>query len=103
MGARNRVGIGLSFRPARLNRRVELIPWNRFLGSINVLKVRALYRISNNALKCCTQLFPKVVFVVFLIKLIFNIQTQKCSQLLKEIVLLCHNLHFVSSNLSPYL
>ncbi len=33
MGARHRVGIGLSYRPARL---AELIPWNRFLGSINV-------------------------------------------------------------------
>ncbi len=36
MGARNRIGIGLSYRPARLHRLVELIPWNRFLGSINV-------------------------------------------------------------------
>jgi hypothetical protein len=36
MGARNRGGIGLSYRPARLHRLVELIPWNRFLGSINV-------------------------------------------------------------------
>ncbi len=36
MGARNRVGIGLSYRPARLHRLAELIPWNRILGSINV-------------------------------------------------------------------
>ncbi len=36
MGAGNRVGIGLSYRPARLNRLAEFIPWNRFLGSINV-------------------------------------------------------------------
>jgi hypothetical protein len=36
MGARNRVGIELSYRPARLHRRAEFIPWNRFLGSINV-------------------------------------------------------------------
>jgi hypothetical protein len=34
MGARYRVGIGLSYRPAR--QLAELIPWNRFLGSINV-------------------------------------------------------------------
>ncbi len=33
MWARNRVGIGLSYRPARLNRLAELIPWNRFLGT----------------------------------------------------------------------
>jgi hypothetical protein len=36
MGARNRVGIGLSYRPARLHRLAEFIPWNQFLGSINV-------------------------------------------------------------------
>jgi hypothetical protein len=27
-GARNRVGIGLSYRPARLRRLAKLIPWN---------------------------------------------------------------------------
>jgi hypothetical protein len=32
MGPRNRVGIGLSYRPARLHRLAEFIPWNRFLG-----------------------------------------------------------------------
>jgi hypothetical protein len=36
MGARNRVEIGLSYRP-------ELVPWNRFLGSLR-LKIRALKR-----------------------------------------------------------
>jgi hypothetical protein len=36
LGARNRVGIGLLYRPARLHRLAEYIPWNRFLGSINV-------------------------------------------------------------------
>ncbi len=40
MGARNRVGIGLSYRPARLHRLAKFIPWNRFLGSINVWKYR---------------------------------------------------------------
>jgi hypothetical protein len=34
VGARNRAGKGLSYRPARLNRLAELIPWNRLLGSI---------------------------------------------------------------------
>jgi hypothetical protein len=38
MEARNRVGIGLSYRPARLHRLAESIPWNRFLGSLKVLK-----------------------------------------------------------------
>ncbi len=36
MGARNRGGIGLSYRPARLHRLEKFIPRNRFLGSINV-------------------------------------------------------------------
>jgi hypothetical protein len=35
-GYRHRVGIGLSYRAARLHRLAEFIPWNRFLGSINV-------------------------------------------------------------------
>jgi hypothetical protein len=38
MGARNRGGIGLSYRPARLHRLAEFILRNRFLGSINVYK-----------------------------------------------------------------
>ncbi len=36
MGARNRVGIGLSYRPTRIHRQAKLIPWNRFLGSLKV-------------------------------------------------------------------
>jgi hypothetical protein len=36
MGARNRTGIGLSYRPARLHRMAESISWNRFLVSIKV-------------------------------------------------------------------
>ncbi len=38
MGASNRVGIGLSYRAARLHRLAKFIPWNRFLGFINVQK-----------------------------------------------------------------
>jgi hypothetical protein len=33
-GASYPVGIGLSYRPARLHRLAESIPWNRFLGSL---------------------------------------------------------------------
>ncbi len=33
MGARNRVGIGLSYRPARRHKLAESIPWNLVLGS----------------------------------------------------------------------
>ena len=40
MEARNRVGIGFSYRPTRLHRLAELIPWNRFLGYLKVLKHR---------------------------------------------------------------
>jgi hypothetical protein len=35
-GPRTQVGIGLSYRPARLHRLAELVPWNRFLGSLKV-------------------------------------------------------------------
>ena len=38
MGTRNRGGIGSSYRPAWLHRLAEFIPWNRFLGSLNVYK-----------------------------------------------------------------
>jgi hypothetical protein len=44
MGARNLVGIGLSYPPARLHRLAESIPWNRFLGSLKVKKNRLRYR-----------------------------------------------------------
>jgi hypothetical protein len=37
-GARNRLGIGLSYRPARLHMLTELVPWNRFLGYKKVKK-----------------------------------------------------------------
>jgi hypothetical protein len=40
MGARNLVGIGLSYRPDRLYRLAESIPWNRLLGSLKILKYR---------------------------------------------------------------
>jgi hypothetical protein len=36
MGARNRVRIWLSYRPAKLHGLVELVPWNRILGSLKV-------------------------------------------------------------------
>jgi hypothetical protein len=38
MGARNRVGIGLPYRPSRLHNLEELVPCNRFLGFLKVLK-----------------------------------------------------------------
>ncbi len=37
-GATNRVGKGLSYWSAKLHRLAELIPWNRFLGSLKVSK-----------------------------------------------------------------
>ncbi len=36
IGAKNRIGIELSYRPARLHRLAELIPWNRFSGSFKI-------------------------------------------------------------------
>jgi hypothetical protein len=36
MGARNRGGKGLLYRPARLHRLAEFIPWNQFRGPINI-------------------------------------------------------------------
>jgi hypothetical protein len=36
LGARGRLGIGLSYRPARLHSLAELVPRNRFLGSLKV-------------------------------------------------------------------
>ncbi len=41
-GLRNRVGLGLSYRPVRLYRLAESIPWNPFLDSLKVQKFRAL-------------------------------------------------------------
>ncbi len=44
MGARNRVGKGLSYRPARLHRLAELISWNQSIPWVlKSLKIRALY------------------------------------------------------------
>jgi hypothetical protein len=40
-GARNRVGIGLSYWPAWLHRLAALIPWKSILG-LKGLKIRAL-------------------------------------------------------------
>jgi hypothetical protein len=46
MVARNRVVISLSYRPARRHSLAELVPWNRFLGSLKVKKfgLSILYR-----------------------------------------------------------
>jgi hypothetical protein len=41
MGARNRWGIGLSYRPARLHGLAEFIPWNQFRGPHKHLQVQA--------------------------------------------------------------
>ncbi len=44
MGARHRVGIGLLYRPTRLHRLAEFIPWNRFRGPIHVQKYQLCTR-----------------------------------------------------------
>ncbi len=43
MGARHRVGIGLLYRPARVHRLAEFIPWNRFRGPIHVQKYQLVF------------------------------------------------------------
>jgi hypothetical protein len=43
MRVSNRVGIGLSYQPARLHSPAELVPWNCFLVSFNVKKIRSLF------------------------------------------------------------
>jgi hypothetical protein len=53
MKARNRGGRGLSYRPARLHRLAELIPWNRFPGPHTRLKIRALAREPSTVYKHC--------------------------------------------------
>jgi hypothetical protein len=40
-GARNGVGIGLWYRPARLHSLAELVPGSRFLGFLKVLQLCA--------------------------------------------------------------
>jgi hypothetical protein len=41
MGGRNREGIRLPYRPAEATYRLsKTIPWNRFLGSLKVVKYR---------------------------------------------------------------
>ncbi len=37
MGSRNRVGIGVSYRPGRLQRLAESTLWNQFLGFLKVI------------------------------------------------------------------
>jgi hypothetical protein len=54
MGARNRVGIGLSYRPARLHRLTELVPWNR------LLKIRVLDSIVYFVMRKLAPSFRKV-------------------------------------------
>ncbi len=60
MRDRNRGGIGLSYRPARLHRLAELMPWNRFRGSINVEKygLRSLVSLKYKKERRCTWIKP---------------------------------------------
>ncbi len=52
LGARNRGGIELSYRSARLHRLAEFIPWDRFLGFINVWKYGLGYTPPLSTLLC---------------------------------------------------
>ncbi len=57
MGARNRVGIGSSYLPARLHRLAEFIRCNRFLGSLKVLKI------TSQDLKVDSHVLPELAFL----------------------------------------
>jgi hypothetical protein len=46
MGARNRVGIRLSYRPARLHSLAELVSLESILGLLKSLKIRTQYSLS---------------------------------------------------------
>jgi hypothetical protein len=60
MGARIRVGIGLSHWPARLHMLAELISLESILGLLKSLKIRALYTVYSN---------PSLVNVVWIYSL----------------------------------
>jgi len=62
MGARNRVGIGFLYRPARQHR-LESIPWNRFLCSLNVYKF-GLCCYSTSTLNHPTSYFQPLEFCI---------------------------------------
>jgi hypothetical protein len=59
MGARQRVGIGFSYRPARLRRLADFIPWNQFLGSINIKKyvLISVLQVFSVSVKCSSSIF----------------------------------------------
>ncbi len=66
MGARNRGGIGLSYRPARLHRLAEFIPWNRFLGTRNVSKYGRVMGVPQVfVLSFCKEMLKNVFFYCF--------------------------------------
>jgi hypothetical protein len=59
MEAKNRVGIGLSYRPTRLHRQAELIPMESIPGLLNSLKIRALAEIT--VVKLLVHLCPHII------------------------------------------
>jgi hypothetical protein len=66
VGARNRVGIGLSYLTARLHRLAELIPWNRFLGSLKVagIVVTPFHEVFGYEFKFCHCTMKPYCFIV---------------------------------------
>jgi hypothetical protein len=60
MGARNWVGIWLSYQPDRLHSLAELVTWNRFLGSLKVKKFGLCTRLCSSTLP---PIAPSLVFV----------------------------------------
>ncbi len=64
MGARNWVGIGLSYRPDRLHSLAELVPWNRFLGSLKVKKFGLCTRLCSSTLPLLWSSWAEAEFLV---------------------------------------
>jgi hypothetical protein len=65
MGAKNWVGIGLSYRPARLHRWAASISWNRFLGFLKVKKYRLGTLLSGKRKTEATSFTYFMIFAVF--------------------------------------
>jgi hypothetical protein len=97
-GARNRVGIGLLYRPARLHRLAESVPLNRLLISLKDLKYPfcSLFKVtdaigtssvfsSSNCSKIAPPVFYRCSFFMLLITLYIRVMFIKIRHLFETI------------------
>jgi hypothetical protein len=66
LGARNRVGIGLSYRPVRLHSLASFVPWNRFWGSLKVQKFGLYFVFVSFKQKICVQMLSDSATAILL-------------------------------------